>query len=175
MPIQIKPVQITPVQLAGTISIKASLLAATAAFFIASAPVHACGESLYRVGKGVTYREYTAPLPGAILVVAPDEDSRMLALALAKAGHNVQTVADIDALRGKIERGEYDIVMSRFEHHGEVDVQVANTGVDYLPVARHDSEEIALAKAQYERSFTTADNIKTYLRKIHRALKVRKS
>jgi len=165
----------TPIKSTITTGVKAGLLATVTAFMIGSAPASACGESLYRVGKGVTYREYTAPLPGAILVVARDDDSKLLALALAKAGHHVHTVADIDALRAKLESGTYDIVMSRFEHHGEVDEQVANTGVDYLPVARHDSEEIALAKAQYVRSFTTADNIKTYLRKIHRALKVRKS
>jgi hypothetical protein len=28
----------------------------------------ACGDSLYRVGKGVSYRVYTAPLPGSVLV-----------------------------------------------------------------------------------------------------------
>ncbi|MBT8098165.1 MAG: hypothetical protein KJO82_00375, partial [Gammaproteobacteria bacterium] len=33
----------------------------------------ACGESLFRVGKGVAFREYTAPLPGSILVVAKTE------------------------------------------------------------------------------------------------------
>ena len=26
---------------------------------------YACGDSLYRVGKGVSYRVYTAPLPGS--------------------------------------------------------------------------------------------------------------
>ncbi|MBT8096843.1 MAG: hypothetical protein KJO19_07375, partial [Woeseia sp.] len=39
-------------------------------FTLLAGNVLACGESLFRVGKGVAFREYTAPLPGSILVVA---------------------------------------------------------------------------------------------------------
>ena len=38
------------------------LIAVFASLFALEA--FACGDSLYRVGKGVSYRVYTAPLPG---------------------------------------------------------------------------------------------------------------
>jgi hypothetical protein len=164
-----------PLQSRHYIGVRATLLATAVALMVGSTAALACGESLYRVGKGVAYREYTAPLPGTILIVARDEAEHLLAEALSKAGHNVEVVADINAVRSKLENGKYDIIMSRFEHHGEVDTQIADTGVDYLPVAKHDSSEVAEAKAQYARSFSTEDNIKTYLRKIHRTLKTRKA
>lgn len=31
---------------------------------------HACGESLFHVGKGVAFRQYKAPLPGNIIAIA---------------------------------------------------------------------------------------------------------
>ena len=31
-----------------------------------AADTHACGDSLYRVGKGISFRVYTAPLPGSV-------------------------------------------------------------------------------------------------------------
>ena len=42
----------------------------------------ACGDSLYRVGKGVAYRVYTAPLPGNVLVYGNSEGATELAEAL---------------------------------------------------------------------------------------------
>jgi hypothetical protein len=49
----------------------------------------ACGDSLYRVGKGVSYRVYTAPLPGSVLVYSQSEGAKQLAEALAQSGHGV--------------------------------------------------------------------------------------
>ena len=49
----------------------------------------ACGESLFRVGKGVAFRQYTAPLPGTILVVARTESELQLVQQLVAAGHDV--------------------------------------------------------------------------------------
>jgi hypothetical protein len=48
-----------------------ALIACSATFF--SVDVLGCGESLFRVGKGLTYRDYTAPFPGNILIVANTE------------------------------------------------------------------------------------------------------
>ena len=51
-----------------------------------------CGDSLYRVGKGVSYRVYTAPLPGSVLVYGQSEGAKQLAEALAQSGHGVRLV-----------------------------------------------------------------------------------
>ncbi len=137
----------------------------------------ACGESLYRVGKGVTYREYTAPLPGTILIVAKDEQERLLADALLKAGHDVEVVADASGVGERLAEGGYDIVLSRFEHSDVVDAELAQApgAVDYLPVARHDTNEVREARARYRRSLSDDDNLKIFLIQIHRALKTRKA
>ena len=53
----------------------------------------ACGDSLYRVGKGVSYRVYTAPLPGSVLVYGQSEGAKVLAEALAaQVGIHAQVV-----------------------------------------------------------------------------------
>ena len=44
----------------------------------------ACGDSLYRVGKGVSYRVYTAPLPGNVLVYGSSEAAEELAAKRAE-------------------------------------------------------------------------------------------
>ncbi len=149
----------------------------TAVFFSIFAPAAAmaCGESLYRVGKGVTYREYTAPLPGTILIVAKDETERLLAEALSRAGHKVEVVAEADHVSDRLSDDQFDIVLSRFEHSDEVDQAVSGEGVDYLPVARHDTEEVQLAQARYARSLSDDDHIKRFLIQIHRTLKARQA
>jgi hypothetical protein len=149
-----------------------ALLAVFSSIF-GAASVMACGESLYRVGKGITYREYTAPLPGTILIVAKDETERLLADALSRAGHKVEIVAEADHVSGKLAGSQFDIVLSRFEHSEQVDQAVSSADVDYLPVARHDTEEIQLAQARYTRSLSDDDNIKRFLIQIHRTLKAR--
>ncbi len=42
---------------------------------LVSQPAFGRGESLFQVGKGLTFREYTAPLPDNILSVARTENS----------------------------------------------------------------------------------------------------
>ena len=58
------------------------IVAAVALLFAADAI--ACGDSMYRVGKGVSYRVYTAPLPGSVLVYGQSEGAKLLAEALVQ-------------------------------------------------------------------------------------------
>ena len=53
-----------------------------------------CGESMFRVGKGVHYRAYSAPIPGSVLVYARTNDEREVAQQLQDAGHNVMVVSN---------------------------------------------------------------------------------
>ena len=66
----------------------------------------ACGDSLYRVGKGVSYRIYTAPLPGSVLVYGQSEGAQQLAEALAKSGHGVRLVSNTEELESELESGD---------------------------------------------------------------------
>ncbi|MDZ7769241.1 MAG: hypothetical protein U5K38_09255 [Woeseiaceae bacterium] len=70
----------------------------------------ACGESLFRVGKGVAFRQYTAPLPGSILAVARTEAELLMIEQLVAAGHDVHVVAEPSQIRDELGEHEFDIV-----------------------------------------------------------------
>jgi hypothetical protein len=114
-----------------------------------SLEVFACGDSLYRVGKGISYRVYTAPLPGSVLVYGQSEGARLLAEALAQSGHGVQLVENETDFAQEMGRGGYDVI----------------------PVAESEEEEQA-AKQAYDRVLLADQaEIKHYLKAIHKSLK----
>ena len=150
----------------------ARTLSVVLATVLVTAPVAAmaCGESLFRVGKGVNYRAYVAPIPGNILVVTADDDGRLLAEALSSAGHQVRVVADATELGAAVQSGGYDIVLARFGEREVVETQLAASTVAYLPIAMENSAEEDLAREMYKRSLSTDDNIKRFLKTIHKTL-----
>lgn len=131
----------------------------------------ACGESLFRVGKGLTYREYTAPFPGNILVVAQTEGELAMVDRLIAAGHHVDVVADPAEIGAELAKEHYDIVMSLYSQADIVEPQLASNSASYLPVARDGTSEEALVQSSYKRSLSTDDSVKTFLKTIHRTLK----
>jgi len=135
----------------------------------------ACGESLFRVGKGVAFRQYTAPLPGTILAVARTEAELMMIERLVAAGHDVQVVADPTLIGDELARQEreYDIVLAYFSQRAEVLAQTASSSVTYLPVVIDGSGEESEARAMYAQSLSSDDSVKTFLKTINRALKAR--
>ncbi len=137
-----------------------------------SLDVLACGESLHRVGKGVAYRVYTAPLPGNVLVYGQSEGTKQLAEALAKAGHGVHLVASEEELESELAKGGYDVVIAAYSEHEAVESGTAITSnTTYLPVALN-GEEVKLAKKSYNRvMMAEKDGIKHYLKAIHKTLK----
>ena len=133
----------------------------------------ACGESLFRVGKGVAFRQYTAPLPGTILVVARTESELQLVQQLVAAGHDVHVVADPSLIGAEMEKNDhqFDIVLAYFSQRDEVARQTADTTVAYLPVAIDGTAEETEAKEIFGRSLSNTDSTKTFLKTIHRTLK----
>ncbi len=142
------------------------------AFSLVSADAFACGESLFRVGKGVSYRDHTAPLPGNMLVVATTDAHRAFADRLAAAGHRVQVVEDAAQLAEAMGSDDYDVVLAAFSDRETVEAQFASvtSAATYLPVTMTESEE-ASAKAMYDRSLAESDSFRKYLKAIHRTLK----
>lgn len=133
--------------------------------------VFACGDSLYRVGQGISYREYTAPLPGSVLIYARSESAGSLAVALSRSGHNVRVVEDEEALGVELRTSRYDVVIARFSDRGAVGAGAAGTATTFLPVAMNKAES-QLAGAQYPKVMVAdRDEIKHYLKAIHRVLK----
>ena len=132
----------------------------------------ACGASLFRVGKGVAFREYTAPLPGSILVVANTEAELALVERLAAAGHDIHVVSDPSEIGEELQNHDIDIVLAYYSEREVVEDEMSSmASTTYIPVALDGTEETSEAKELYQRSLTTDDTIQKYLKTIHRTLK----
>jgi len=150
------------------------VLSAAAAAVLVSTHASACGESLYRVGKGVAYRDYSAPLPGKILMVADTDRGLAMAEIISSAGHDVHVVASVDLIGAEINGADhnFDLVISMYGEYETVQAQaaLAAASVAYLPVADSDSQELAAARAINRHALSSDDRVKTYLRAIHKSL-----
>ena len=139
-----------------------------------SSSAFACGDSLYRVGKGVSYRVYTAPLPGSVLVYGESEGARQLAEALAQSGHGVRHVASAPELAAELSSGTYDVVIAPYSDHSAVEAGKLTSGkikTTYLPVAVS-NDEARIANENYTKVMVAErDEIKHYLKAIHKTLK----
>ena len=136
---------------------------------------YACGDSLYRVGKGVSYRVYTAPLPGSVLVYGEGEGAELLAQELARSGHGVRLVQDSAELQAEIGTGAYDVVIAAYADQSSVlpGSSAASGAPTFLPVALTEDEE-KQAREEHERvMMAEKDEIKHYLKAIHQTLKQR--
>ena len=135
--------------------------------------VLACGDSLYRVGKGVSYRVYTAPLPGSVLVYGDSEGAEQLAAELARSGHGVRFVDSDEDLQNELGTGDYDVVIAAYADQSAIQAGSAasSSAPTFLPVAITEEEEAA-ARQDYERVMVAQDDeIKHYLKAIHQTLK----
>lgn len=154
---------------------KSTILATFAGCAIAllAGSAAACGESLFRIGKGVAFREYTAPLPGSILVVAKTEGELAMVERLVAAGHDIHVVSDPGEISDELQRHDIDIVLAYFSQRETVEMQTAATDVTYIPVAIDGTNEEDQARDLYERSLSNEDSVKRFLKTIHRTLKAR--
>ena len=150
--------------------IRVLFLAAVAA--VAFSPVAmACGDSLYRVGKGVSYRNYSVPLPGTLLVYAVSPDARSLAEMLADTGHTVHVVSTTAELDRELGSGQFDVVIAPYAE-STVAQATAASGASFMPIAA-DRQEAKAAEQQYRHVVQAGDDLKVYLKTIHKTLKSR--
>lgn len=133
----------------------------------------ACGESLFRVGKGVEFRQYTTPLPGNILAVANGDAELLMMEQLAAAGHDIHIVSDPSQIQDELGEHDFDIVLGWYSQRDEIAGQIADSGARYIPVAMSDTDEEHDAQREYERALSSDDNVKTFLKTIHQTLKSR--
>lgn len=134
----------------------------------------ACGDSLYRVGKGMSYRVYTAPLPGSVLVYGQSEGAKQLAEALAQSGHGVHLVDNELELGIELQKGGYDVVIAPYSEHEIVESSANNsqsTTATFLPVALSSDEEEIANQTYSKVMMADKDEIKHYLKAIHKTLK----
>lgn len=139
--------------------------------FVLSLDAFACGDSVYRVGKGVSYRVYTAPLPGSVLVYSQSEGARQLAEALAESGHGVRFVENEAEFTQEMGKGGYDVVIAAYSDHAVVEANQEGTGTEFIPVAMSEEEKQA-AERSYNRVLVADQaEVKHYLKAIHKSLK----
>ena len=151
---------------------KKTMILASCLLTLLAGNAFACGESLFRVGKGVAFREYTAPLPGSILVVANTEAELALVERLAAAGHDIHVVSDPSKIGAELENHEIDVVLAYYSAREVVEDEMSSMeSVAYIPVAMHGTKEISDAGHLYQRSLSNEDSILKYLKTIHRTLK----
>ena len=132
-----------------------------------------CGESMFRVGKGVHYRAYSAPIPGSVLVYARTNDEREVAQQLADAGHNVMVVSNDVDLALEMQNRQFDVVVAPYSKRDEVEMQSEEIAShpDWVLVVESGTPEAKAAKAQNELTVSTDSDIRKYLKAIHRSLK----
>lgn len=135
----------------------------------------ACGESMFRVGKGVHYRAYSAPIPGSILVYARTDSERSIAENLRLAGHKVLIVANDEDLAREMQDQEFDIVVAPYSKREAVEAQSAEIAAhpDWLPVVEDGSADQRIARTQYDHVVTTREDVRSYLKAIHKTLKAK--
>jgi hypothetical protein len=132
----------------------------------------ACGESLFRVGKGVAFREYSAPLPGSILVVANTKAELALAERLAAAGHDIHVVSDPSEIGEELQNHKIDVVLAYYSEREVVEDEMSSmASATYIPVAMDGTQEVSEASEHYQRSLSNEDSVLKYLKTIHRTLK----
>ena len=151
-----------------------TFLTATVTLLLCSLSVGAwaCGDSLYRVGKGISYRVYTAPLPGSVLVYGQSEGAEQLAKALAESGHTVEVVDSEIDLSMQVQTGQYDVVIGAYSDHAAIESTVGSgTQTTYLPVALSKDEAEVAEQSYGEVMVADRDEIKDYLKAIHKTLK----
>ena len=131
----------------------------------------ACGESLFRVGKGVTYREYNAPIPGNIVVIARTDAELAMMERLEAAGHQITVISDAADLDSVLGDASVDIVMSWFSERSAVLSELQGHDASYLPVTTAD--EVKLARTEHRHSVSGDGDVKDFLKAIHKSLKKR--
>ena len=133
--------------------------------------VFACGDSLYRVGKGVSYRVYTAPLPGSVLVYSQSEGAKQLAEALAQSGHGVHLVENETDFAQEMGAGGYDVVIAAYSDHALVEANQEGSATEFIPVAVNEEEKQAAKQAYGRVLLANQAEVKHYLKAIHKSLK----
>lgn len=142
---------------------------------VVSASVFACGESMFRLGKGVHFRSYSAPIPGAVLVYARTDEERAIAEQLQDAGHHVQVVStDVD-LAMEMQNQQFDVIVAPYSKRDEVEAQSAQIAnhPDWVPVVENGSPDAKFAKSHYRRTVSADDDIRKYLKAIHQSLRTK--
>lgn len=95
-----------------------SLVALVAAFSQVAIPLHACGDKLMMLGRGIRFQSKHTPRAAAVLLYLPESATGRpltdpkLESALREAGHAVRAVTTPADLQTALSSGTYDVVLA---------------------------------------------------------------
>lgn len=149
-------------------------LALPIAFLIlmSSGAAQACGESRYRLGHGIRYETYQAPMPATVLIYQSADYDKQTA-GLQSAGHQITFVSNQDQLLKALDEESYDVVIAPYGDMAAVEEQIANIlkRPGLLPVIGSDANERRSAKSQYHQYLKSGASLRKIARAIHNIMK----
>ena len=151
---------------------RSSLIALLVAAVLAPATAFACGDALFRVGKGIAYRTYTAPLPANVIVVAQGPSVAELVERLIESGHSVQVLDPESNLEVELKEAKVDAIIAPYSERESIEDAKKAVGLSatYLPVAMS-RDEAKIAKRSYKQVLRSDNELKHYLKAIHKVVK----
>ena len=106
-----------------------------------SAPVHACGDKLLLLGRGIRFQSRHTPHAASVLLYLPAATGvggtladPKLESALREAHHQVRAVGTRDELNAALRDGKYDVVLADVAEASEVQRILAAADAVVLPV-----------------------------------------
>ena len=147
------------------------LLPITLLLLMFSSSTLACGESRYRLGHGIRYAAYQAPLPATVLVYE-SATFESQSEGLQSAGHQVTVVTDQDQLLQALDAESYDVIIAPYsdmvavqDHLGK---DAGRSGL--IPIVSGDSSERRLAKSHYEQLLKPNASLRKIARAVHKVM-----
>lgn len=89
-------------------------------------PLHACGDKLMMLGRGIRFQSKHTPRPAAVLLYLPESATGLaltdpkLESALREAGHAVRAVTSSADLEAALGSGTFDVVLANVTHAPEL-------------------------------------------------------
>ena len=104
-------------------------------------PIHACGDKLMMLGRGIRFQSKHTPRAAAVLLYLPESamgqalTDPKLESALREAGHTVRAVTSPTDLETALRAGTFDVVLANVTHAPELEKAktVAAGGAVVLP------------------------------------------
>jgi hypothetical protein len=91
-------------------------------------PLHACGDKLMMLGRGVRFQSKHTPRAATVLLYLPESATGQaltdpkLESALREAGHAVRAVTSSADLQSALRSGTFDVVLANVTHASELDL-----------------------------------------------------
>jgi hypothetical protein len=92
-----------------------------------SVPLHACGDKLMMLGRGIKFQSKHTPRAAAVLLYLPESATGLaltdpkLESALREAGHTVRAVTTPSDLETALGGGTFDVVLANITHAAELE------------------------------------------------------